>query len=1474
MEMQKLNLFRFISFIVMFHLSLTTHAGYYTSYEYAVGPGLTRFFGGSRSSICEQYFNHITRTVFYYDLSYVAYEIVSPIVMDLDYGAYGQCYADAIFYNPYYDTYTPTTAGIAFWYFDDISPNKNNGETKSCSAGNPINTSSGNKFQKEVDFDNRDSLGGFHFERIYNNYKTTTYYGMVNSYWRTNFDRRVFISQFEYSDGIREAARLERPDGKTLYYDFTTNTWESGSEILESFEKTSLGYKFTTSSNIQELYDASGLLVSIVYPNGYTQTLTYTESPSLKILLERIYDSLGNALTFTYYNDGFLKSVTAPGSRVWTYRYNTSGELKYVDNPDGATREYFYAPFGGTRLLTGITDERYIRYATFDYEVDSRDLFSAKAILSTHANNVERVDLVFNPDGTTTVTNSRGLNSTYTFVDYLGSGLTTNITSTCADCVSSYKSLYYDPANNNLLSKTINGITTEYGNYNVKGDYGYIIEAAGTPEARRTDYTYDPRFYGKVETVTEPSVYASSSKVTTYGYDDFGNTTSIQIDGFKPDGSPVSRVTTMQYNGPFHQLSQIDGPRTDVNDITTFDYYPDDPAEGNNRARLRSVTGPDGTLLRNNIGYTPTGKIEYEYRPNNNLVAYFYYPGNDRLAQKFNYNMSTGESRWTNWTYLPTGEVETITTGANSVDATTITIGYDDARRLTKITDGLGNYIEYVLDTEGNVEQENYYDQTGVLKKTLAQTFDAYDRLDTFIQKNESQDMNYRPDGKLDKKIDGKSTVTDYGYDNLLRLTILTQDFGGTGSTTANALTQYGYNVNDKLISVIDANNGQTSYTYDDLGNLLSQTSPDIGVTTFTHDEAGNVLTKIDAKGQLFSYIYDANNRLTGIDALGTEDDVNYNYDTCTLGVGKLCLVVRNNSTLSYRYNGLGDVEGIDQSMITWQGYNQADDSLDYIYDKAGRLKAMTYPSGAMVTYSYDAAGNTIAVTLDHNGVQTPLISSMVYLPFGPVIAQQLGNGLSKNGFYDTAYRQWIVGDPLNYEVLYYDQNGNISSRYTTNESQLPILYDAHQRLISVNGTLGNFEYDYDKVGNRTRKSRDGVNTASTYEPNSNRLDTLGSEDVTLDENGNITNLHGMSLIFTTDNRLKDVANKASFQYNGMGQRTMKSYPAPGYAGTIGQKQSVAYMYGLKGELLAELGPSGKPVKEYIYLNEQPLVMLHHQASGGELFLNSDFDGDGSITLADALIRYFNHRTDPVYDLNGDGISDLADTQIMWNCGMTQGSCETANYSTYIYYIHNDHLGAPMAMSDESGQAVWRATATPFGETTVDEDVDGDGTPVTLNIRYPGQYYDSETGLHYNYFRYYDPKIGRYITADPIGFAGLLKLSEKSKINHGSNLYAYVGNNPLYFIDPYGLAPSWVGPTAGVVGATAGLAMVTGNIGLGIGLATIAAGLTVWDWSTTPAEQIEAIKESEDMKEIEKNMKDLQDLIDKKNNKDRNKECP
>jgi RHS repeat-associated protein len=134
-----------------------------------------------------------------------------------------------------------------------------------------------------------------------------------------------------------------------------------------------------------------------------------------------------------------------------------------------------------------------------------------------------------------------------------------------------------------------------------------------------------------------------------------------------------------------------------------------------------------------------------------------------------------------------------------------------------------------------------------------------------------------------------------------------------------------------------------------------------------------------------------------------------------------------------------------------------------------------------------------------------------------------------------------------------------------------------------------------------------------------------------------------------------------------------------------------------------------------------------------------------------------------------------------------------------VFYIHTDHLNAPTKLTRSTDNAiVWRWDHDPFGNGAPNDDPDGNGLFLTFNLRFPGQYFDAETGLHYNYFRYFDPQSGRYITSDPIGLEG------------GLNTYAYAYGNPLSIDDPFGLR----GPVGG-----AGTAVPRGvRIGVYIGL--------------------------------------------------------
>ncbi len=118
----------------------------------------------------------------------------------------------------------------------------------------------------------------------------------------------------------------------------------------------------------------------------------------------------------------------------------------------------------------------------------------------------------------------------------------------------------------------------------------------------------------------------------------------------------------------------------------------------------------------------------------------------------------------------------------------------------------------------------------------------------------------------------------------------------------------------------------------------------------------------------------------------------------------------------------------------------------------------------------------------------------------------------------------------------------------------------------------------------------------------------------------------------------------------------------------------------------------------------------------------------------------------------------------------------TATGPIQTYFIHADHLNTPRVIVNQGNNAVWRSeNSHAFGSNLPDEDPDGNSQLFEYHPRFPGQYFDKETNLHYNYFRYYEPETGRYISPDPIGLAG------------GLNVYGYVLQNPLSYTDPDGL---------------------------------------------------------------------------------------
>ena len=181
-----------------------------------------------------------------------------------------------------------------------------------------------------------------------------------------------------------------------------------------------------------------------------------------------------------------------------------------------------------------------------------------------------------------------------------------------------------------------------------------------------------------------------------------------------------------------------------------------------------------------------------------------------------------------------------------------------------------------------------------------------------------------------------------------------------------------------------------------------------------------------------------------------------------------------------------------------------------------------------------------------------------------------------------------------------------------------------------------------------------------------------------------------------------------------------------------------------------------------VSLNGTPLGFLsvgpNEQLNGGDSFT---IPASRQVSGANYL-QFFNERS----------------AGFKWGVTALTLTPDTAPTDAVTYFVHPDHLGTPRRITDAGQTVVWSWVSDPFGTTLADDDPDNNGQVVRYNPRFPGQYFDQETGQHHNYFRDFDPTTGRYLTSDPIG------------LNGGLNTYAYVKNNPILFIDPLGLEPT------------------------------------------------------------------------------------
>ncbi|WP_139212301.1 RHS repeat-associated core domain-containing protein [Jannaschia pohangensis] len=1102
-------------------------------------------------------------------------------------------------------------------------------------------------------------------------------------------------------------------------------TWSDGYEVTKVFNTTGL---------LNDVYDNRGQMYRIFWADGAENGLqNTTRSVIRRIEIDTDYDgsTFGPELALRY---DFAENPVTASSSLPVLTAVTLDDL--VIGGSEVQHQYGYEfgePFQ-TPGLTAVWDARSggnyqgVPFATFSYASDP--LRNWPPVTSTSHNGgadqytfLEVAPVDGEPSDVSIVqsTNALGRTTQYRFQGLGADRELTDIDGIAtANCLATTTAQEYGDNNSLVVARTArNGSVTSYS---------YFEDPDGTHPLQRQ---YGPGRRGLVKTVTEDS-NGVSPRVTTFEW------------------HPAFRLPILRETSHLREEFEYDANGLIISHTQT-DVLTSSPSVGESRTTtiayetlasglkvVSSIDGPglsasgvfdievyeyndDGTLARS----TDANGLVTEYLNYTSLGQPGRVIGPDGIIYDFAYDFegqlvsSTrdpgGDARTTSFVYDEIGQL----TSTTDTNGNTWSFEYDAARRLTRTVNPLGEAMVFEHDALGNITRTEYRDGADALTFFETAQFDELGRVMQMANfENAAITISYDVEDNPIQTTDPIGSQRDNVFDALNRLAATTDELG--------YVTFIEHNDNDQMTRFTDPRSMETVSTYNGFGEVVTETSADRGTMSYTYDSRGLVTSMTDARGIVTTYEYDDGGRLLArrfpaspaLDFTMQYDG--FNSSTAAKGM------------LTHLYDQFGSIYNIFASNGTVfrqrRHIEGTQYQTQYSADDEGLVSSVTYPSGTRVTYSYDDANQITDVDVrrprNPNRTFPPTISVVdgaEHLPFGPLVTLTRADGSTYVAEYDAGYRLTGQTDTAGGAAM---RDIDLSYTARSNLAQKTVLagaggtesfqYDARAMLSGATGPYGSLLFGYDGVGNRT-----------------SLMSTPAGGTMVTD-----------AYIFPTDsNRLiridEDGMPRRTFLHDAAGNVTYDDRSGTAYG----------YAYDAAGRM-SSLSVNGVVQAEYFYngLGQQHVRRMTQE----QKTIHSIHDIEGN-RIAEYEI---DHLT---------GTTTLL-REYVWMDGTVVAVIEDGA----VYNVRTDHIGRPVFATDMSGLVVWQAEYLPFGGVHV-------STGDTLDLRFPGQWFQSESGLHQNWMRDYDPTTGRYMQADPLGLVD------------GASVYGYAGQSPQVNADPTGL---------------------------------------------------------------------------------------